>query len=111
MIELLRLIGLFLVVVDHIGYVADIAYIDPFFAVLRKIGYSTGVTIFLVITSFYTVGKGKDYFIRSSSRLLFVITIVFCFTLPLYLTNHLNMNPGYENMGIKNVLMGGRMDI
>lgn len=110
-IEILRLIGLFLVVTNHIAYVADLGDIDPFFSTLRKIGFSSGVIIFLIITSFYTVGKGKDYFLRSSSRLLFVMVLVMCFTLPLYLTGNFNMNTGYEDMGIHNVLMGGRMDI
>lgn len=59
------------------------------------------------ITGIFTVGKGKDYFLRNLSRLIFVIVITSVIAIPIFKTIY-NDNLTQRHWTLDMILFGGR---
>lgn len=104
-IELLRLIALFILIINHFNHIGfmKVAYLDH---LSRWSSAQFSVSIFIAITGIFTIGKGKDYFLRNFSRILFVIVAICAIFLPLFLT--IDMNVSEFKVGWERILWGGR---
>lgn len=105
LIELLRIVALIVLILNHYTHMGIVKV-----PALEHLGHWTssqfGVFSFIAITGIFTIGKGKDYFLRNFSRLLFVIVALSALLLPLFF--QLDMNAVKNKLDWQTVLYGGR---
>lgn len=87
LIEILRLVALCILVVEHWGQAANIDLIhNHSYVITQTFTMWIWIYPFIIITGIFTIGKGKDYFLRNLSRMIFVIVIVSLITIPIFQT-------------------------
>lgn len=106
-IEILRFSSLILLLFTHSCYIGVFKFNSPFIEHLNSTaGHSFNVFAFTAITGIYTIGKGKDYFLRNLSRLAFVVIAFLVIMIPLYYKT--NVHSANFNYDLTTVIFGGR---
>lgn len=91
LIEALRILALILLIMIHFKHVGMIKNSDFLQNLSNYSSSQFGVFTFVAITGIFTIGKGKDYFLRNFSRLIFVILAISAIFLPLFFTQDMNL--------------------
>lgn len=105
LIEILRILALVLLIMIHFGHIGIVS--NKFLTQLSTYSsHQFGVFTFIAITGMFTIGKGKDYFLRNFSRLIFVIFSISAIFIPLFFTHDMNLVT--SKLSWKTALYGGR---
>ena len=90
-IEILRFVSLIALVIIHTGTLADFSGFNKAVYVLTLgTGEAFDIHFFAFITGIFTLGKGKDYFLRNLSRNLFVFAMLAIVYLPIFFTQNVH---------------------
>lgn len=104
LVEVARLACLLVMIVNHWNLAANVSLLGHSF---EPFGEWVSIYPFIVITGIFTVGKGKDYFLRNLSRLIFVIVITSVIAIPIFKTIY-NDNLTQRHWTLDMILFGGR---
>lgn len=100
LIEIFRFIALVGLVMNHIGGIPGLDHVGGFVSFVSTFfGKTINVFPFIVVTGIFTIGKGKDYFLRNLSRFIFVLVLVWTIALPIYYSNEGSLTLGKVIMG------------
>lgn len=106
LIEVLRIIALILLIMIHFKHMGLIMNSTFLQGICKWSSSQFDVFVFIAITGIFTTGKGKDYFLRNLSRLVFVIIAISAIFLPLFFTTDMNLVKG--KLSWETALYGGR---
>lgn len=85
LIEIFRFIALLGLVMIHIQSFGGPGKLEGFVRI-TNLFYSKTIDIFpfIVVTGIFTIGKGRDYFLRNLSRFIFVLILVLIVAMPIF---------------------------